>query len=208
MHHRSQSKIKCSQAQDGKNIAGVHNKWIWCNCENGRNRVNSKDQIRNFHQNQTQQQRRCKQCYFPSLGVWFAYGESLAVQCLGDSHARLEKLQHRVVGNIRFVINHDEHFDARGKQDDTKQIHHPRKLHDQRCPQPNHDGAQHNHAQNAPEQDAVLVFTRNREVREDQRDDENVVHRQRLFHQIARHVQLYGCPCSGLCAVCCSNFWI
>ena len=45
---------------------------------------------------------------------------------------------------------------------------------------------QDNRAQNAPEQDAVLVLQRNPEEPEDHRENEDVVHRQRPFDDVAR----------------------
>jgi hypothetical protein len=49
------------------------------------------------------------------------------------------------------------------------------------APSADHDRAQHDHAQDAPEQHPVLVLPRDGEEAEDQRDDEDVVHRQRLL---------------------------
>ena len=79
----------------------------------------------------------------------------------------------------RFLDEH--HLDAREDQEDREQIQHPAVVFDDRRTQANHDGAQHDHAQDAPEQHPMLVFAGNGEEAEDQRDDEDVVHRQRLF---------------------------
>ena len=48
--------------------------------------------------------------------------------------------------------------------------------------------AENDGAQDAPEEHAMLIFTRNREVREDQRDDEDVVERERGLEQIAGEI--------------------
>ncbi|KAG1084833.1 hypothetical protein G6F40_014372 [Rhizopus arrhizus] len=72
----------------------------------------------------------------------------------------------------------------------AEQVQQPAEITDQRSAQADHDGAQHDHAQDAPEQHAVLVLARNREEAEDQRDHEDVVHRQRLLdHEagVVRH---------------------
>src|SRR3546814_6589742 len=56
---------------------------------------------------------------------------------------------------------------------------------DERRAARDHDAAQHDHRDNAPEQRAILVARRDREGREDQRDDEDIVDRQRLLDEEA-----------------------
>ena len=53
------------------------------------------------------------------------------------------------------------------------------------APSADQDGAEHNHAEDAPEQHPVLVDARNAEEGEDRGDDEDVVHREGLLDQIA-----------------------
>ncbi|MNT14667.1 hypothetical protein D3C72_1496820 [compost metagenome] len=93
----------------------------------------------------------------------------------------LQELQDRVGGDVRRLVRDHPHLDAREHQERAEQIEQPAKVADQRGAQANHDGAQHDHAQDAPEQHAVLVLAGNREEAENQRDHEDVVHRQRLF---------------------------
>src|SRR4051794_14202868 len=59
------------------------------------------------------------------------------------------------------------------------------KLGDKRCTGPDHDSAHQKRAQDSPEQDAMLVFGGNAEIGEDQRDHENVVHREGEFDDVA-----------------------
>ena len=61
------------------------------------------------------------------------------------------------------------------------------KLRDQPGADEDHDGAQHERAQDAEHQDALLVLGRHREVREHQQEHEDVVDRQRLLDQVTRH---------------------
>ena len=53
------------------------------------------------------------------------------------------------------------------------------------APSGDHDGAHDQRAENAPEQHLVLVLRRHREVREQQREHEDVVHAQRFLDQVA-----------------------
>ncbi|MDT4860695.1 hypothetical protein FQZ97_952700 [compost metagenome] len=44
-----------------------------------------------------------------------------------------------------------------------------------------HDATQNDDTENAPEKDTVLIFARDSEEAENQRDDKDIVERQRLF---------------------------
>ena len=116
------------------------------------------------------------------------------MQLLGERHALLEEVEREVVGDVRLVVDRVEHLHARRDQDHREDVEDPREVHDQRGAEADHDRAQHDDAEDAPEQHAVLVDPRHCEVREDHRDDEHVVHRQRLLDEVAGHVQLDGFP--------------
>src|SRR3546814_9077105 len=58
-------------------------------------------------------------------------------------------------------------------------------LRDQRRANADHQPTQHDDAHDAPEKHPVLIETRNGKGREDQRDDKDVVERQRLFDEVA-----------------------
>ena len=82
---------------------------------------------------------------------------------------------------MRLVIGH-QHLDPGQDQEHGKDIKHPVILRDNRRPKADHDAAQHDHAQDAPEQHPVLILARHREKSENQRDDKDIVQGQRLFH--------------------------
>jgi hypothetical protein len=63
----------------------------------------------------------------------------------------------------------------------AKMVENPREIFDEGGAYADHDCTQDNHAENTPEKHPVLVDAGNSEIREDQSDDENVVHRQCLF---------------------------
>ena len=107
-----------------------------------------------------------------------------------DAQDPAQQPQDRIALHIRHLVAQQQHLDAGGDQEHGKDVEQPAELGDQGRPQPDHDGAQHDHAQDAPEQDPVLVERRNGEESEDQRDEEDIVHRQRLLDQEAREVLL------------------
>ena len=79
------------------------------------------------------------------------------------------------------MVDHKPHFDAGKHQESAEYVEYPFEFVNQACAHTNHDGTQHDHAHNAPEQNAVLIFAWNGEKRKDQRDDKNIVHRQGFF---------------------------
>ena len=75
---------------------------------------------------------------------------------------------------------------ARIHQKRSKQVKHPFKAVDQSHAQADHRAAHHQRAKDAPEQHTVLVTRLDSEVFEQQDEDEDVVHAERFFNQIAR----------------------
>ncbi|MDT4802986.1 hypothetical protein FQZ97_357190 [compost metagenome] len=109
-----------------------------------------------------------------------------AVQVVGHADVAADELQHRVAGQVRvgFLLR-EEHLHAGEQQEGTEHVEDPVELLHQGAAQADHDGAQHHHPEDAPEQHAVLITTRDGEKAEDHRHDEDVVHGQRLFDQEA-----------------------
>ena len=105
-----------------------------------------------------------------------------------------QKAQHRIAGDIEMIFAVQHHLDASDHKEDREQKEDPVELGDQRRSGEDHDAAQHDYAENAVEQHPVLQFARDGEIAEDHRDDENVVHRQALFDDIAGEEQegLFG----------------
>ena len=86
------------------------------------------------------------------------------------------------------MLRGEEHLDPRQHQEGGEDIEDPGILLHQRGAHADHDAAQHDNAEDAPEEHPVLVLPRDRQRGEDQRDDEDVVHGQRLFHHEGGHV--------------------
>ena len=109
------------------------------------------------------------------------------MQVVGDANVLAHEADHRVLRQVRvgFGIVAAQHLDAAEEQEGTEDVENPIELLHQGRAQTDHDRAQHDDPENAPEQHAVLVLTRDVEVAEDHRHDEDVVHRQRLLHQEA-----------------------
>ena len=85
-------------------------------------------------------------------------------------------------------------FDAGENEKRAEDIKHPVKLADERHAGGDHRAAHHQRAENAPEQEPVLEFRRHAEPGEDERDDQDVVERERKLDDVA------GGECLGLLA--------
>lgn len=83
------------------------------------------------------------------------------------------------------LVVHHHHLEAGEDEETAEDVEHPVEAMDEHYAGADHRPAHHHRAENAPEEHAVLVFVRDAEIGEDQRDDEHVVHRERHLDEIA-----------------------
>src|SRR5438128_2253862 len=83
----------------------------------------------------------------------------------------------------RLVLEKELH--AGRNQEGAKDVHHPTEPPEQRRPCEDERGAHHEDAEDPKEQDAVLVFARYPERRENDEEDEDIVDRERLLDEVA-----------------------
>ncbi len=117
-----------------------------------------------------------------------AQHESLTGQRVAHGHETAEELDRAVVTLGAFVVAVADHLDARYEEHEPEDRQHPPEPRDQRAPTEDEDGAQRERAEDAPEQDAVLVTGGDRERGEDDRPDEHVVDAERLLDHVAAEV--------------------
>jgi hypothetical protein len=79
------------------------------------------------------------------------------------------------------MVRHPEHLEPGQDQEGREEEEDPFIAIDQRRPEADHDAAEQDDADYAPEQHPVLEVPRDGEEAEDQRDDEGVVHREALL---------------------------
>ncbi len=103
-------------------------------------------------------------------------------------HALREKAQHRVGRDIGLAFLDQQHLDAGREQEGAEEQQDPVIALHQGCAGADHDAAQHQDGEDAPDQRAILVFRRDREIAEDHRDDEDIVDRERLLDGIASEI--------------------
>jgi hypothetical protein len=178
VHGAGQQEIHRPQAEDREHIGGEHNQRLAGEREDGRHRVHREDDVAQLQEHQRHQQRR---------GVPASVEpdqERLAMEPGRHRHQPAEQPHHRVLVGVHLLVRRKQQLDAGEDQEAAEQEHHPRVLHQDRAQGDEH-GAEDERADDAVEQDAVLVLRRDGEVREHHHEDEDVVHRQRLLDHVA-----------------------
>src|SRR6185436_14606036 len=90
-----------------------------------------------------------------------------------------------VLVGIKLFILPQGHLDAGEDKEGTKDVHDPGKFLDEEGSHANESAAHHEGSENAPEEDAMLVFVGHLEIAEEHDDDEDIVGRKRQLDQIA-----------------------
>ena len=109
----------------------------------------------------------------------------LAVEMFRNGKEFLRQAQHEIFFRLDGLLSGKKHFDAGKNQECAENVKHPIESLDQFHAQDNHHAAHEKRAQNTPKQQPMLEFRRHAKPREDERDDEDVVERQRKFDKIA-----------------------
>jgi hypothetical protein len=109
----------------------------------------------------------------------------LAVEFRRDAHVPAQPAQQGILLEVGFGSAKIDHLDAGDDQEGAEDIEDPGELLHQPDAGEDHAGAHDDGAEHAIEQHAALQFRRHGEVAEDHDEDEHVVHRQRLFDQVA-----------------------
>src|SRR5690554_1703439 len=181
-HQRDKSKIQRTQTQNGEDVRGIDDEGILSDGKDRRHAVHGKHQISQLDQHQRQKQRSGKQ-HDLAGPVRQAHEEVRAMQFIGHPEALADEAHHGILREVLMLllILAEEHLHPGEQQEHAEDVQNPLELLHQRRAQTDHDGAQHYHPENPPEQDPVLIQTRNTEEAENHRHDEDVVHRQGLL---------------------------
>ena len=114
--------------------------------------------------------------------------EALAVILLGERHQTPQQPQHRVLARLDLDPAIPRQLDSGVDEERTQNIEHPVEVLQECHAGENEDTPEDHRAHNAPEQDSMLVLRRDGEVREDQREDEDVVYGEAVFDEVAGDV--------------------
>ena len=97
---------------------------------------------------------------------------------MGDAQMAAQPFKQRIVVQIRFLIRHEQHFQAGQQQEPAEHIHQPMEFRHQSDTGKNHDRTHDDRAQYTVEQHATLIYGRHGEKAEYHQEHENIIHRQ------------------------------
>ena len=177
-----QQEVRGAQPEDGERVRGEHQVRLVAHGEHGRHRVDREDHVGELDDDERGEQRR-RGALHVHLGE-----EVVTVELGRHRHEPSEEPDRAVVAVHAFVGAVPQHLDPRVHEEHTEHEQQPPEPGDERDAGRDEDRAQHERAEHAPEQHAVLVPQRDRERREDHRPHEHVVDRQRLLDQVPREV--------------------
>src|SRR3990167_5762099 len=186
VHQRSQGEVQRAQAEDREDVRGIDDKRVLSDGEYRGHTVYRKYQVSQLDQHQCQQQRGGVTPQPVAGRVVQADEKAPLMQLIGDPDMPAKEFQHGVLCQVRVLdFTAEQHLDPGQQQKGAEYVENPVELLHQRRAQADHDRAQHDDPEDAPEQYPVLVAPRNAEEAENHRHDEHVVHRQRLLDQKA-----------------------
>jgi len=111
--------------------------------------------------------------------------DALAQQQLAESMRRQQEEDSKRKNDALLA---SQEFAARQIQQQAEEVEDPVEPRDERRADADHHAAHHQRAEDAPEEHAMLVHRRHAEVREDQRDDEDVVDAEAFLDDVAGQV--------------------
>src|SRR3546814_8419200 len=112
------------------------------------------------------------------------------VEFVSHAKLRMNETERGAGRNVIFLVGIPPHPDAGVDQEDREQVQRPCKVLDENGTDADHQSAQHEDAKYPPEQHSMLIKARYAEIAEDERDDEDVVERERLLDQKADEIFL------------------
>lgn len=184
MNNGDQNKIHRPQSDNGKDVAGVYDEGVGRNRKNSRYAVKGKKHVGALNGDQGEEQWRGVQNDAAMNDVRLLYKEPVAINGRGDGYMFLQEPDDLVFLDVRMFAFGKQQFNPGKNQESGKDQEYPVKAMHERRSNADHDGAEHHHADDAPEQNAVLVYTRDGEIGKHQRYDENIVQRKAHLHQI------------------------
>src|SRR5690606_16948595 len=153
VHQRRQCKVERAQAKNGEDIGRVDDKRVLGDGENRGHTVHGKYQISQFDKHQAEEEGSEVEHLLPGLRVKLTNEEVTAIQPIRNADMPPHKLQRSVlaeVGVLFFLLK--EHLHTGDQQEATEQVENPVELLHKSGAQSDHDGPQHHHADNAPEE--------------------------------------------------------
>ena len=172
MEHRgkaSQRKIKRTQSQNSEDIGCIDDEGVPTDGENRGDGIHSEDDISHLHKNQRDEEGRRE-----AFAV-FTDKKSIAVQNGSDGQDPSKHFDDDIFVEIDFLFFGKRHLNAREHEKAAKHIDGPVEFFNQGDASKDENRAHDQGAQNAPEQNLVLILRRNFKESENEKKNEDIV---------------------------------
>ena len=173
--------VERTQAEDREDVRGEDEEGIGGDREDRRDRIDREDQVGGLDEHQGDRERG-EDPLPPD-----AHGEVLLMELVGDREVATQPLGDHAL-HLRFLLGRtrEEHLEPREDEEGAEDEEDPVIALDELRPDPDHQAAHRERAEDPPEEDAVLIDEGDLEMLEDQRDDEDVVHRETELDDVPR----------------------
>ena len=179
VHQVREQEVERAQAEDGEDVGGEDDERVAGDAEDGRDRVHGEDDVGAFDDEQDQEQ---EGGLAPAV---VAHEEARAVVAAGDRQEAPDQPHDEVLLRRDLFVPGEQEADPGDDQERPEQVDQPVEAPEQRGAGEDERRAQHEGAEDAPEQHPVLQLLRHLEVGEDDQEDEQVVDRERVLDQVA-----------------------
>ena len=181
-HQPGQAEVQAAQTEHRERVRGPHDEGAGGDGQHGRHRIDGEDQVGGLHRHQDHEQ----QGGDPGA---VSTGEETAVVVLADGGDHAADHAHQQVSlGVHILVVLEGHLVGGVDQERSEHVCRPEERLQQFCADEDEDQPEQQRTDDTPEQHLVLIAVRDGEVGEDQREDEHVVHRQRLLDEISRVV--------------------
>ena len=179
LHHSGQQKVKRTKSENGEDVGSVNNESVGSDRKYRRNRINCKDQIGDFNNHEDKQQQSSRQFAIDPRKEMFPFVVA------GDRYVARNCAHHGILVRLNVAVFLPKHLDAGVNQKSAEDIKNPMKAVDEGAAYEDHRQTHHECADHTPVENSVLHHRRHFEERKYQKEDEEVINRQRELNYIA-----------------------
>jgi len=179
LHQAGDREEQGAEAEDGEHVGREHDEGLFGDGEDRRDGIDGEDDVGELREDQRDQERGGEE-----FGI-DPGEELLAHEVRGNRHELSEASHDGVLFGVDLLVFQPQHFHAGEGEEDAEDEDHPAEGLQERGASSDEDGAEDERADDAPEEDSVLVLRGDIEVAEDHEEDKDVVDAQGLFHQVA-----------------------
>jgi len=178
-HDRCEREEERPKAEDREYVRGKHDERIKGYGENCRDGIHGKEQVGGFERDEHNEQRRRE---YPAV---HPYEETALLVRFGYGQDAPHQPEDRVLLRVHFVIRSKRHSHRGDHQERAENVDDPVQPVDQFDPGKDERQPHDKGAQDSPEQHLVLIDRGDSEIREQEKEDEQVIYAERFFDEVS-----------------------